>query len=403
MRKILTIAWNDIKIEFSERSTLVFFLILPIVFTLILGSALGGAGGEEESGDQRFIVLVSDEDGTDLSRQLLAQIETSQEIRPVERPAAEAASLVEDGQVVAALTIPAGFEAALLEGQPASLDLLLAQDNNAAVAAEQAVRASLSRLDGAVRAALAATSQAGEIRPFDQQDEQQAYFLASLERAQEVLSRPAAQVELASSPQTPVRIASGFEQASSGQLVTWTLLTLLAASGVFVDERLGGTLRRLLVTPTRKATILLGKVAGRYVMGILQMTLLIGFGAWVLKVNWGRSPAALALVVGAFGLAAVALGVLLGAFSKTRSQASGLTVFFSMLTAALGGAWWPLEITPPTYQAVVRVLPTTWAMSGFNDVILRGQGVAGVLPEVGVLLLFAAVFFGIGLARLRFE
>jgi ABC-2 type transport system permease protein len=76
---------------------------------------------------------------------------------------------------------------------------------------------------------------------------------------------------------------------------------------------------------------------------------------------------------------------------------------FSMLLSALGGAWWPLEVTPSAYQAVVKILPTTWAMIGFNDVILRGQGVAGILPVVGVLIAFAAVFFSLGIWRLRFE
>ena len=74
-----------------------------------------------------------------------------------------------------------------------------------------------------------------------------------------------------------------------------------------------------------------------------------------------------------------------------------------MLTAALGGAWWPLEITSRIYQTVVKSLPTTWAMIGFNDVIVRGQGMAGVLPEVGILLGFALVFFVAGIWRFRYE
>jgi len=99
----------------------------------------------------------------------------------------------------------------------------------------------------------------------------------------------------------------------------------------------------------------------------------------------------------------VALGTLMGALVRTRSQASGLTTMFAMLLAALGGAWWPLEITPPAYQAIVKVLPTTWAMIGFNDVILRGLGVTAILPVVGILIAFATIFFSLGIWRLRFE
>ena len=109
------------------------------------------------------------------------------------------------------------------------------------------------------------------------------------------------------------------------------------------------------------------------------------------------------MVVVSFGLSAVALGVMLGAFAKTRSQASNLTVMFSMIMAALGGAWWQLEVTPPLYQKIVQFLPSTWAMKGFNEVIVKGGGPMDVLPISMVLLSFAVLFFIIGVRRLRFE
>jgi ABC-2 type transport system permease protein len=311
---------------------------------------------------------------------------------------------MEEGQASAALLVPPGFGQSIIAGDAVTLTLRTSPEDNTALAVEQETRAVLSRLDGAATAAHAALAQADALGVLNSEAKRQEYFESSLVQAKALLEDPPALVEVVYAPQARiVEIAGGFDLASPGQLVTWTLITLLGASDVFVNERLGGTLRRLLSTPTRKATILLGKVSGRLFMGLLQMTLLIGFGAAVFRVNWGSSPAALALLVVAFALAAVALGVLLGAFSKTRSQAAGLTIFSSMVMAALGGAWWPLEITPPAYQAAVRVLPSTWAMTGFSDVILRGQGVQQVLPEVGMLLLFAAVFFTVGLARLRFE
>jgi ABC-2 type transport system permease protein len=181
------------------------------------------------------------------------------------------------------------------------------------------------------------------------------------------------------------------------------MTTLLGVAGFLVYERVMGTSRRLAVTPTGKATILGGNLLGRLAMGLFQMVVLIGFGALILKVQWGQSPVALMVLVIAFALASTAFGVMLATFCKTLSQANGLAVMFSMLFAALGGCWWPLEITPPIYQTVVKVLPSTWAMQGFTDVIVRGQGLIEVLPIVGILAIFAAVFFAVGLRRLRFE
>ncbi len=117
--------------------------------------------------------------------------------------------------------------------------------------------------------------------------------------------------------------------------------------------------------------------------------------------NWGRSPVALVLVVLAFALAAVALGMFLGALARTRQQALQLTILCSMLLAALGGAWFPIEMAPDAFRAAASVLPTTWAMSGFNAVIMQGAGPATVLPWVGLLVGFAVVFFGLASWRLK--
>lgn len=403
MLKILNIAWNDIRIEFSELTTLVFFLILPVVFTAVLGIALSGFDPDPNA-DTRFPVLVVDEDSSDLSAALIASLEASETIRPlIATSAADATSRFDDGEAQAALTIPTGYGQSLLAGQQTALSLRTSPDDTSVLAIQQALQAAAGRASQTITAALSTVTAAEQIRPFANEADRQAYFQESLALAEQLAQDPPARLEVTQGAAVAPAGPTGMQQASSGQLVTWVLITLIGAAEVLVGERLGGTLRRLLVTPTTKATIMLGKITGRLAMGLVQMTLLIGIGALVFKVYWGRSPAALALIAFTFALTAVAFGVLLGALARTRGQVSGLTILSGLLMSALGGAWWPLEITPPSYQAAVKVLPTTWAMIGFNDVIVRGQGVAAVLPEAGVLLLFAALFFAIGLWRFRYE
>jgi len=118
-------------------------------------------------------------------------------------------------------------------------------------------------------------------------------------------------------------------------------------------------------------------------------------------VNWGRDPLAVALVSFAFALAMVSLGILLATVVKTRGQANSVVVGLSMGMAALGGAWYPMEITPPLYRQVVQILPSTWAMRAYTDLLARGADVERVLPYVGVLLGFALVFALVG--TLRFQ
>jgi ABC-2 type transport system permease protein len=404
MLKVLAIAWNDIRMEFSERVTWIFFLVLPLVFTLIIGQGLQRLNSSPSEGvDNRYTLLVVDADSSSLSNELVTTLAKSTIIRPLVKPAGEAQALFNNQQASALLTIPTGFERSLMAGRGIDLSLEKLPNDTRTLAIDQGLSEALSQINSAVQAARTSVDQAEQIAPFRDAAQRQSYFNAGVERARQLLQKPPARTELEQPPQATVQIATGFEQSSPGQLVTWTLITLLGASEVFVNERLGGTLRRLLATPTRKATILLGKITARLGMGLFQMTILIGFGALALGVNWGRSWTALALVAVAFALASVGLGTLLGALVHSRRQASGLTTMFSMLLAALGGAWWPLEVTSPAYQAVVKVLPTTWAMIGFNDVILRGQGITDILPVVGILIAFAVVFFILGIWRLRFQ
>ena len=401
MRKVLAIAWNDIQNEFAERSTLIFFLVLPLVFTAIIGAALQNTYSDG-SEDPRLPVLVVNADEGDYSTVLLDLLNASDTVRMIPVSEAESLGMLEDGYP-ALLKIPLNFSDRLSTKEPAALELIKLEQNNQAMGIEQAVKTALNRLNASAAIAEQSVAEAEKIQPFVDAAERQEYYLSAQTAAQQSLANPPSHAITTYAEDTSPKIATGNEQSSPGQLVTWVLITLVGGSEIFVDERLKGTLKRLLATPTSRGVIITGKIAGRLGLGIIQMALLVGFGAVVLKVNWGRSPGALAIMLLSFGLAGTALGVMLGAFARTRKQASGLTTLFSMLLAALGGAWWPIEVTPTAYQAAVQVLPSTWAMRGFNDVILRGQGVAGILPEAGILMLFAAAFFIIGILRLNKE
>ncbi len=72
-----------------------------------------------------------------------------------------------------------------------------------------------------------------------------------------------------------------------------------------------------------------------------------------------------------------------------------------IVLAALGGAWFPLEVTPPLYRQVVQVLPSTWAMRAYTALLARQASVVEVLPYVGVLCGFAVLFMAA--AALRFS
>jgi ABC-2 type transport system permease protein len=399
MRRILGIAWKDILVRFANPVELLFFIVLPVIFAVIVSGFASGQGGD---GDNRIAVLVVNQDGGALSNDLVQTLAASKVVRPELLDATAAAQQFDDGDAPALLTIPAGFDASLRAGQPVDLDLQLAPSNANSLAAQQAIQATAAQVSRALSAASGSVAAAEQIRSFADEAQRIAYFDASLAAAQGLFASAPQRLAAVAAVQNEQEEYSGAVQGSAGQMLVWVFIPLLGTSGMMAYERATGTLKRLLTTPTSTATYLLGTVTSQYSAAIVQMLLLVGFGALVLNVTWGP-PLAVMGVLLAFGLSSVAMGVMLGAFVKTESQASGLSIMLGMTLGLLSGCLWPLELFPPTMQTIAHAIPMTWAMQALTDLAVRGADFAAVLPAIGVMLAFAVVFFVVGVLRFRYE
>ncbi len=398
MKKILPIAWKDAIVRFSSASELLFFIILPVIFTILLGGGTSGGDGET-----RIRLLVVDEAQTSISEQIIQELEASTAVYPVITDREDAQKQFDARNASTIFVIPAGVDAASLQNGAAEVELMKQPNNINATVVERAVLTAIRRVSSSVSAAQNAVAQREAKQPFASEAEQQAYFDSSLELAQNIQESTPDRV-VVNQAATPDQVEyDPRANSSAGQLITWVFIPLFGISAMFAYERQQGTLRRVLTTPTRKATYLFGTIFGQVVMALIQMSFLVLFGIFVMKLAWGTAPLALFTVLLAAALSAAAFGTTLGTFVKTENQASGLSIMFGMVFALMGGCWYPLELFPPVVQNVVRILPTTWAMQGLLDIVLRGRGLLDILPEAGVLLGFAAVFFAIGVWRFRYE
>lgn len=399
MRQLYALIRNQFLREFSSPISLIFFIVLPVLFTAAVGVGLNGMmASDTDSPPQELRVplyVVAADNGPLVE----ALIETLSEVNLLPE---RVATLPADAF---GLEIPADFSAHLQAGEPATLTLHLLPDDNASFAVEQAVRAAQGRVGGTILVAQAGVEQARQAGIVASPEEERAFFTDILSTTLEDVRTPPAVAQVrwpeGVAINTTQDMATNVEQASAGQLVTWVQITLLGAAEVLVDERLRGTLRRMLALPTSRTTILMGKLLSTFLMGLLQMALLLLSGVFLFNVNWGRDAEAVALVSATFALSVVSLGILLSTFLKSRGQANSIVIGLSLAMAALGGAWYPMEITPPLYRQIVQLFPSTWAMRAYTDLLVRNARVPDVLPYVGVLLGFSIVFLGIGIARFR--
>jgi len=398
MRKIFAIAWKDAIIRFASSSELLFFIILPVVFTFLLAG--GTPSGDD---DPRIRLLVVDESNTALSRQIIAGLQDSTAVRPEVTSRDDAQSRFDERRAAAVFIIPAGIDAEALQAGSAEVELLQQPNNINATVAERAVLTAIRRVSSSVSAAQNAVKQRESEQAFATAAEKQAYFEQALELAGNIQADAPDRVAVVAGLTEDSVEYDPRANSSAGQLITWVFIPLFGISALFAFERQQGTLRRLLTTPASRATFLLGTISGQVFMALVQMSLLVGFAILVMKLNWGREPLALFVLLVASALAAAAFGTTMGTFIKTEGQAGGLSIMFGMVFALMGGCWYPLELFPPAIQNAVKVLPTTWAMQGMLDLVLRGGGMRDILPEAGVLLGFAAIFFSVGVMRFRYE
>ncbi len=98
-----------------------------------------------------------------------------------------------------------------------------------------------------------------------------------------------------------------------------------------------------------------------------------------------------------------ALGLLIATFAKGEEQVILLSLVPMFVLGGMGGAWVPLEVTGKTSSAIAHVLPTAWAIDGFENIVIRGLGLQSVLLPAAVLAAYAVALFLPALWRFRYE
>jgi ABC-type multidrug transport system permease subunit len=95
--------------------------------------------------------------------------------------------------------------------------------------------------------------------------------------------------------------------------------------------------------------------------------------------------------------------LLLGSVARTEGQASAIGVVASNVLAALGGCWWPIEVTPPWMQKLQLILPTGWAMDALHKLISFEASPWSVLPHIAVIAAAATAVLLMVIRIFRFQ
>lgn len=408
--RILYLAYKDILQILQDWKSGLFLLIMPLVFTLFFGFVFGASNSKAEV-DSRLPVGVINQDAGSLGVSLQTLLAGSEVIRPVvldETDTRQASQMVEGDELAAVVIIPEGYTEKLLADQPIMLEVIANLNQVAGQTASRALETTTSRLLGAVESAhISADAYESRNGTMDAAT-RAAYVQQRLPQAISAWEEPALTVSVekatgSSSQGEKTAVPSGFAQASPGMMVQFSIFGLITSAMVLVLERKSRTLQRLMSSPIRPVEVIAGHVLAMFLIIFAQQLTLALLGQFVFGVDYLRQPAAILLMIVVLSLWAASLGLLISAISRKEDQVITLSLIAMFIFAALGGAWFPLEVAGKTFATIGHLMPTAWAMDGIQNVLLRGLGFQSVLMPAGILLTYALAFFGLAIWRFRFE
>jgi ABC-2 type transport system permease protein len=356
---------KDLRLFLRDRSAFAFSLLMPILVITVIASALFSHSDD----GPRLLVPIVNEDRGPVATTFVKLLGDHANVREVDR--AEAERLVRDAhEAAAAIVFPPKLSKQYLQGNATEIELLTDP---------------------------AAGSDLGAVK----------VLLLLMDKEAAALADPFAEdkIRLHEQNLTGNRLeVTVFEQRVPGFTLMFVLLAVVFGTSMAMhDERDYGTLARLLVAPGGFTRILLGKLAARFVVGVVQMLVLLAWAHWMFGVSLGSSPVAMLVLTATSVFAVVAAGMLVAGLAQSREQTLPLGLSFVMALSALGGCWWPQSMQPEWMSRIAPAVFTTWAMRGLNDLVLREGGLGAIVLPAGVLLVYGAATLVVGMQLFRFR
>lgn len=396
MSKLFTIALKDLTVTFRDRAALILMLAAPFVLTVGLGIVTGRFSGNTTGLSQIPVVLVN-QDEAQLGDALVTLFE-SDELAELVAPtvltdAAEARRRVADDETAAAVIIPAGFTDSVFSAQAEAVQIEVHLNPGREISSgvvQAIVEEFVSRVQaGSVGGTIAIQRllATGRIQPQD------APALAQeIGRQQADADTGGAGLRLratiANSPDAPRFDPLAF--LAPGMALLFLMYTVSNGGRSILAERAGGTLARLLISPTAAAQILAGKVFGIFLASVAQMSILIAASALMFGVRWG-DWAGVAALIPAAAFAATGWGLILAAVARTPAQVASIGSALMLTSGLVGGGLANIPL-PPWLDIAARITPNRWGVEAFT-ILGAGGALADITLNLIALVVMGAVLF----------
>jgi len=173
--------------------------------------------------------------------------------------------------------------------------------------------------------------------------------------------------------------------------------TLSGIAAVISREKEQGTMDGLLVSPVPRPAIVVGKVLGQTVRGMIQASLILILSILFFAVKIYGSPYLMALVM-FMGVASFAgVGIILSAIASEQETAQMMMMLLQFPMMFLCGILFPIEQLPEWLQWVGKMLPLYYAADALRKVIVLGASFAQILPNLTIMFVYATLTMAVAI------
>jgi len=351
-----------------DRLTFAMMIGIPIAQMILFGFAIN-------ADPKNLPTAVQLADHGPYARTVVAAMQNSAYFRVVQTvdSEAEAGRLLATGQVQFVLSVPEDFSRRLLRGERPAL--LLTADATDPAATSNAVGAFRQLAEAALE--------------------------RDLQGGASHLLRETPPVEIIVHPRynpegiTRYNIVPGL----IGVVLTMTLVII---TGLAVTrERERGTMENLLSTPVRPAEVMMGKIVPYILVGYIQLGIILGAARFLFEVPMTGSVPLLLVVALLFIAANLGVGLTFSTLARNQLQAMQMSFFFFLPSILLSGFMFPFRGMPLWAQRLGEVLPLTHYLRIVRGILLKGNGLQEILPNLWPMALFLALALFIGIKRFR--
>jgi len=178
-------------------------------------------------------------------------------------------------------------------------------------------------------------------------------------------------------------------------------LAFLLTGVSFLRERTQGTMERLLASPVSRADIVLGYPLGFLPFAVIQSLIVLLFTIYVLGVGYGGHLWQVLIFLILVTTVAINLGIFVSTFARNEFQVIQFIPLVILPQGFLCGLLWPIEQMNEYLQWIAKVMPLTYAISGLQDIMLKGYGLLDASLDLIILASFAVVLLLLAATTLR--